>query len=384
MRFVHTADWHLGRLFHGQHLTDDQAHVLNGFVDLVADVRPAAVLIAGDVYDRGVPPVEAVSLLNDVLDRIVRDLEVPVVLIAGNHDSPDRLAFGARLLGGHGLHIAGPPNGDPLMVPLSDDDGTVCVHAIPYADPVQTRATLGDDSIHDHEAALRALVARARGRGPTGARHILVTHAFVAGALTSDSERPLSVGGAGQVAAEVLDGFDYVALGHLHRPQSAGGAGMRYAGSLLKYSFLEAEHDKSVTIIDIDTSDRSRAPTVEQVSLAPLREVRVIEGHLRDLLNAATADPANDDYICARLLDRGALLDPIGQLRDVYPNVLAIDRGGLDVGDRRAAVADPRAKSETEHFAAFFAYCTDDDLDQTERPAFADVLGELEQQWRES
>ncbi len=235
MRFIHTADWHLGRLFHTVHLTEDQQYVLDQFVDLVADVRPAAVLIAGDVYDRGVPPTEAVELLNDVLGRIVRGLGVPVVMIAGNHDSPSRLGFGSQLLAAEGLHIAGPlPAGGALTVPFGDDDGPLVVQAVPYADPVQVRADLADllhsrrpdePGLQTHEEAMRALTGLARALTPAGARSLFVGHAFVAGAGTSDSERPLTVGGAGAVPATVFAGFDYVALGHLHLPQSAGASG---------------------------------------------------------------------------------------------------------------------------------------------------------------
>ena len=161
MRFIHTADWHLGRLFHTVHLTDDQQYVLGQFVDLVADVRPTAVLIAGDVYDRGVPPTEAVELLNDVLERIVRGLGVPVVLVAGNHDSPSRLGFGSQFLATEGLHIAGRlPGGGALAVPFADDDGVLLVQAAPYADPIDVRATLGEPDIQTHEQAMRAIVAR--------------------------------------------------------------------------------------------------------------------------------------------------------------------------------------------------------------------------------
>ncbi|HMK91901.1 MAG TPA: exonuclease subunit SbcD, partial [Thermoleophilia bacterium] len=268
MRFIHSADWHLGRLFHTVHLTADQEHVLGQFVDLVADVRPTAVLVAGDIYDRSVPPPEAVELLDDVLQRIVRGLGVPVVLIAGNHDSPTRLGFGSRLLADEGLHIAGPlPPGGALSVPFTDDEGPLVVHAVPFADPAEVRAALRAPELHGHEAALRALTDHARQATPAGARSVLMAHAFVAGGQTSDSERPLSIGGAGAVPAAVFDGFDYVALGHLHRPQRAGSDALRYAGSLLTYSFDEVAQRKSVSIVEIGAPG-SAAPQPAVLSLA--------------------------------------------------------------------------------------------------------------------
>jgi exonuclease SbcD len=412
MRFIHTADWHLGRLFHTVHLTDDQHYVLGQFVDLVADVRPTAVLIAGDVYDRGVPPTEAVELLNDVLERIVRGLGVPVVLIAGNHDSPSRLGFGSQFLATEGLHIAGRlPGSGALAVPFADDDGVLLVQAVPYADPIDVRATLDEPAIQTHEQAMRALVARAHCATPANARSVFVGHAFVAGAQTSDSERPLSVGGAGAVPAALFEGFDYVALGHLHRPQRVGADTVRYAGSLLTYSFDEVAQRKSVSIIEIGapgsaeaereaadgealggaaiaappSASRSARVSVEQVELRPRRRVRVLEGTLRELLDRAPADQARDDYICARLTDPGALLNAMAQLQQAYPNCLHLEfprvalPGGA--GDGLAALA---TRSETDHFADFFALATDDQLSSAERDALGAVVERLERQWRET
>ncbi len=398
MRFIHTADWHLGRLFHSVHLTEDQCYVLDQFVDLVADVRPAAVLIAGDVYDRGVPPTEAVELLNDVLGRIVRGLGVPVVMIAGNHDSPSRLGFGSQLLAAEGLHIAGPlPAGGALTVPFSDDEGPLVVQAVPYADPVQVRADLAEllhgerphePDIQTHEQAMRVLTGLARNLTPPGARSLFVGHAFVAGAGTSDSERPLAVGGAGEVPATVFEGFDYVALGHLHLPQRAGGAAIRYAGSLLTYSFLEVDQRKSVSIVEIGAPGSGAATTarvtVEEVELRPRRRVRVIEGTLRALLDAAPADQSRADYLCARLTDKGALLNAMAQLQQAYPNCLHLERPGLELSDRPLRLADLATKSESEHFAAFFEYVTDEPLSADERTAFGAVIDRLERRRRET
>jgi exonuclease SbcD len=445
MRFIHTADWHLGRLFHTVHLTEDQQYVLDQFVDLVADVRPAAVIIAGDVYDRGVPPTEAVELLNDVLGRIVRGLGVPVVMIAGNHDSPSRLGFGSELLAAEGLHIAGPlPAGGALTVPFADDNGPLFVQAVPYADPVDVRAAFAEPAIQTHEQAMRALAARARGLTPAGARSLFVGHAFVAGAATSDSERPLTVGGAGTVPAAVFEGFDYVALGHLHLPQRAGAEAIRYAGSLLTYSFKEVAQHKSVSVVEIgapgsgvlqaalvgaaaakmsevavgaaggamagdagdlaagdvaagdSAADPAAAPfatssapnaarvTVEEVELRPRRRVRVIEGTLRELLDAAPADEGRADYLCARLTDKGALLNAMAQLQQAYPNCLHLERPSLELEGRPTRLADLATRSESQHFAAFFEFVTDERLSAGERAAFDAVIDRLERRRRET
>lgn len=298
--------------------------MLDQFVALVRDLRPDAVLIAGDVYDRAVPPPEAVALLDDVLARIVVDAGVPVVMIAGNHDSAQRLGFGARLLAARGLHVAGRTGPETSCVTLHDAHGEVRIYALPYAEPAAVRDALGTD-LPTHEAALNAQLDAIRATHPAGVRSVAVAHAFVVGGAVSESERPLSVGGSGAVAADVFHGFDFVALGHLHRPQSIGDR-IHYSGSLLKYSLSETEHIKTVSLIDVDAEGGVR---IEAIPLRPLRDLRVLTGTLAGLLEAGATDPHRDDYVHAVLTDAGALLDPMARLRQVYPNALAIERAVL-------------------------------------------------------
>jgi DNA repair protein SbcD/Mre11 len=394
MRLIHTADWHLGRLFHNVHLTRDQEYVLEQLISLVAEVRPAAVLVAGDLYDRAVPPTEAVELLDHTLTEIVDGLGVPVIAIAGNHDSAVRVGFGASLLRERGLHLVGelPQVASPVV--LRDEHGPVSVHALPYADAAEARHAYSDDAIHDQQAVAVAGVARALAATPAGERRIAVAHAFVAGALESESERPLSVGGATQVPAAVYDGFDYVALGHLHRPQLCGGETVRYAGSPLKYSFAEHDHLKSVAVVEIgapgtahgDTGAAGRARVaVETVALSPRHDVRRLEGTLAELLERGVADPRRDDYVLAALLDPGALLDPIGRLRDVYPNTLSIERRRYEP-DGSDGMRRPRPGSvgDLELFHTFFDYATGESLDPRQRAELAAVIDGLERRRREA
>jgi len=380
MRFLHTSDWHLGRILHGRSLIEDQAHVLDRFVDLVRDARPDAVLIAGDVYDRAVPPAEAVELLDDTLSRIVLGQGVPVLVIAGNHDSPERLGFGARLLAERGLTIVGRVDA-PRAVAFEDDWGRVVVHPLPYAEPALVRDAFGDD-VADHEAALAALLGRVRAAHPAGVRSVVMAHAFVAGGAESDSERPLSVGGSAVVDAGLFDGFDYVALGHLHRPQRVGADHVRYAGSLLKYSTSEAGHAKSVSLVEL------RAPgerTVEEIALAPLRDLRVLTGSLDALIASAATDPAREDYVFARLTDRGALLDPMARLREAWPNALGCERTVLSVaGDGAGARGRARELDTRALFGDFFREVTGEALDDAQTAALDEVLEELAREAREA
>ena len=392
MRFLHTADWHLGRLFHGVHLTRDQEHVLGQLIDLVAEARPDAVLLAGDVYDRAVPPVEAVELLNHVCEQVVLRLGVPLLCIAGNHDSGSRLGFAAGLLGGQGLHVAGRVAGSPPVVTLRDGHGPVHVCLLPFADPAEARAAYGHDALHDQQAVVGEGVARALAGLPAGERRLALAHTFVAGGEPSESERPLSVGGATEVAAATFAGFDYVALGHLHRPQAAGGGRLRYAGSLLKYSFDEHDQRKSVALVEVGPPGSAAEPgrpaaarvTVETVALAPRHDVRRLEGTLAGLLAAAARDPRRDDYVLAVLSDEGELYDPLGRLREAYPNVLAIERPQAALPEAGQAGRARRAASDLELYAGFHEYVTGAPAGDDALAEVARVLAAVERRRREA
>ncbi|WP_068638028.1 exonuclease SbcCD subunit D [Thauera butanivorans] len=389
MRFLHSADWHLGRVHHGVSLLEDQAHILGEFVRLAADMRPDAILLAGDIYDRSVPPAEAVRLLDLVLTELVQGLRIPVVMIAGNHDGPDRLAFGAGLLGGAGLTVRGPfePQARPLV--LHDEHGAVAIHALPYAEPAVVRSAVAGrysedaedtaPAIDSHQAVLAVQLQAARAAQPQGARSVVVAHAFVLGGSESESERPLSVGASGAVDAALFDGFDYVALGHLHRPQQVGQARIQYSGSLLKYSFSEADHAKSVNLVELDAAG---ACTVERIALTPRRDLRIVEGQLDAILAGGAADPARDDYILARLTDSGALLDAMGRLRGVYPNALAIERPQLAGDGPGRAAADHRRVRMQDLFASFHRDTTGQALDEAGAAVLERIAERLEREAR--
>lgn len=378
MRFLHSADWHLGRVYHGVSLLEDQAHVLQQFVRIAADTRPDAILLAGDIYDRSVPPAEAVRLLDLVLSELILALKIPVVMIAGNHDGPDRLAFGSSLLQRAGLTVRGPVEMDAAPLVLRDAHGEVAVHALPYAEPALVRSACGDDAITDHHAALAAQTAAVRAAQVPGRRTVVVAHAFVQGGAESESERPLSVGGTGAVGAGVFDGFDYVALGHLHRPQAVG-ARIQYSGSLLKYSFAEADHAKSVNLVEMDAAGNC---TVERIALVPRRDLRILEGELAALVAAAATDPAREDYVLARLTDHGALLDAMGKLRSAWPNALAIERPALTGDGPGRASADHRRTRIQDLFASFHHETTGVALAPAAQAALDRVVDRLEQEAR--
>ncbi|MEA4883348.1 MAG: exonuclease SbcCD subunit D [Clostridia bacterium] len=384
MRVIHTSDWHLGRIFHRVHLTDDQSYVLDQFVDLVRDERPDAVIIAGDIYDRSVPPVEAVQLLDETLSRLTLGLKVPTLMIAGNHDSPHRLNFGTRLLARQGLHVVGLPSAEASFasctVELRDSDGPVRFVLMPYAEPAVIRDRLGVADAVDHESAMRALVCAAMGGSEEGAepcstggvRTVAIAHAFIAGGSVSESERPLSVGGTGAVSLSHFSRFNYTALGHLHRPQTLGGGRARYAGSLMKYSFDEADQRKSVTIVDLSSEG---LPIVREVALTPRRDVRRVRGMFDDILRGPTGGESREDYISVTLLDTGQVHEPMARLREVYPSILEIGREEFGVQQGVSGIGlRHKEMTELELFAAFFEETTGTPLTEEQERAFITVL----------
>ena len=385
MRFIHTADWHLGRLFFGRHLTDDQAHVLDELVHLARDARAEAVVIAGDIYDRAVPPVEAVELFDEVLSRLLLDEKLKVLYIAGNHDSAARLGFGSRLLAGGGVFVAGQLQADAAPVVLDDAHGKVAFSLLPYMEPATVRFAYGEaaEELAGFDEATSFAVARAAALVPEGCRSVAVAHAFIAGGASSESERPLSVGGSDSVSPACFARFSYTALGHLHAPQQAGAANIRYAGSLMKYSFSEAGQRKGATVVDL-AADGS--VMIEEAALAAPHDLQVVRGTLQEILEDRECFPKSEDYTAIELMDKGPVLDAHGKLSRIYPNVLQVTRPGL-MEQAGALCEQGRKKLERPDdvlFGEFFADMTGETLDEAQKKELFDVLEELLREEREA
>lgn len=367
MRFLHSSDWHLGKTLCNANLLEDQAHALEQVIAMIKDAKPKAFVIAGDVYDRAVPPKEAVALLDEFLGKVVGDLKVPVLMIAGNHDSPERLGFAAGFLEQQGLHVAGTLASEPEPVVI----GEAAFHLMPYADPAAARYALQDESLRTHQDVLTAQLSRAWGRHPQAKRFIAIAHAFVAGALSSESELGLSVGGSGEVDAKLFEPADYAALGHLHRPQEAGFAHVRYAGSLLKYSASEAAHVKAITLVELPGKGKVRT---EPLPFTPKRDLRRLRGSFEELLREPLDN--REDYLFIELTDDGPVLDPMARLRRIYPNILGIqtglERASEDVQQLRP---DPRSLDPENLFRSFIKESSSQDLSEEEMAVFREVAG---------
>ncbi|QLH20049.1 exonuclease SbcCD subunit D [Streptomyces sp. Rer75] len=322
MRILHTSDWHLGRSFHRVSLLAAQREFLDHLVATVREREVDAVLVAGDVYDRAVPPLAAVELFDDALHRLA-DLGVPTVMISGNHDSPRRLGVGAGLIERAGIHLRTDPAGCGTPVVLADRHGDVAFYGLPYLEPGLVRETL-DAPAAGHPAVLGAAMDRVRAdlaTRPPGTRSVVLAHAFVTGGAVSDSERDITVGGVASVPADVFDGVDYVALGHLHGCQTLTER-IRYSGSPLAYSFSEAAHRKSMWLVELGADGALAA--AERVDCPVPRPLARLRGPLEDLL--ADPDLARHEtaWVEATLTDPVRPYEPMARLAARFPHVLSL------------------------------------------------------------
>lgn len=396
MKFIHTADWHIGKIVNEFSMIEDQRFILNELIKLIEDEKPDALLIAGDLYDRSVPPAEAVDLLDGVLSTIINKLKVPIIAVAGNHDSPERLSFVSSLLKISGLNIQGLLKKDVAKVVLEDKHGKVNFYMVPYADPAYIRELYEDSSIRSHEEGAKRVLDNIYSQMNEEERNVLVTHGYItnmkdleasineegeeerAGLITSSSERPLSIGGTDLISVELVSRFNYVALGHLHRAQRVKNDNIRYSGSLLKYSTSEVNQKKSVTIVDMKANGEV---DIRLKTLSTLRDLRTIKGPLKELISKEVYDGTNtEDYVFAVLTDEGELMDPISKLRAVYPNIMGLNRESTRTGEnnRTSASEGYKSKSKEELFGEFYKNITGKDLDSDSEEILREIIEEVQ------
>ncbi|BAC14207.1 exonuclease [Oceanobacillus iheyensis HTE831] len=353
MKIFHTADWHLGKLVQGIYMTEDQNYILNQFVAEVEREQPDVVIIAGDLYDRAVPPVDAVHLLDQILDKIIHGLQIPVLAIAGNHDSPGRLHFGSGLMKENGYHVIGKISRELEPVILKDSYGEVHFHFIPYADPSMVRNTFENEDIRTHDDAAKYITDKIRENMDPHARHVAIGHAFVTPfgeerENTSDSERPLSIGGAEYVNAHHFKIFNYTALGHLHQAHHVLDEKIRYAGSPLKYSISEENHKKGFLIVDLAENGEV---SVEKKFLNPRRDMRRVKMTMEEIFN----EKPSDDYVFVQLMDQTPVLSPMEKIRSIYPNAMHVERVLISPISVKEEDSIPKTKmNEMELFHAFY------------------------------
>lgn len=350
MKFMHLSDLHLGKRVNGYSMLEDQKYILIKIINIIDEQKPQAVIIAGDVYDKPVPSAEAVQLFDDFLYKLT-ERNLQVIVISGNHDSPERIAFGSRFMGKSGIHMSQVYNGSTDFVSLTDDYGKINFYLLPFIKPSNVRRFFEDEEINTYTEAIRVAISNMN--IDKNARNVIVTHQFVTGAERSDSEI-IAVGGTDNVDSYVFDDFDYVALGHIHRPQNVGKSTVRYCGTPLKYSFSEINHEKSVTIVDIKEKEDINVTTIP---LIPLHDMREIKGSYDELVNRENYEgTSTEDYLHIILTDEDDVPYAVERLRNIYHNLMKLDydntrtRSSYDITQAQ----ETERKSEIELVSEFF------------------------------
>ena len=351
MKFIHISDLHLGKRVNDFSMLEDQKYIMIKIINVIDDEKPDGVIIAGDIYDKSIPSAEAVEMFDDFLVRLA-ERKLQVFIISGNHDSPERLAFGGRIMDLSGVHISPVYNGKVNPITISDGYGSLNVYLLPFVKPANVRQYFENKEINTYTDAVRAAVEQMNIN--CAERNILVTHQFVTGATHSESEE-ISVGGSDNVDAEVFEAFDYVALGHIHGPQNVGSEKTRYSGTPLKYSFSEVSHQKSVTVVDLKAK---KDLSIKKVVLVPQHDMVEIKGTYMDLTSKSYYEGTSyiNDYVHITLTDEDDIPDAIGKLRIIYKNLMKLDYDNTRTR-RRGTISgtdDIEKKTPLDLFSEFY------------------------------
>lgn len=379
MKFLHISDLHIGKKLREADFTQDQIHILDEIIRIVDIEKPDAIMIAGDIYDRSVPPANAVNLFDDFLTKLEKR-KLKVFIVSGNHDSPERLNYGKEILGKNQIYIAGTFRGELDKVVLEDEYGILNVYLLPYIKPSVVSNFYKEQEISTYEVAARVVIEASN--IDQSQRNILIAHQFVTNAGVeperSDSE-VLSIGGLDNIDVSIFDAFDYVALGHIHGPQKIGRDTVRYSGTPLKYSFSECKQKKSVTCIDIGEKNQIQ---IGLIPLYPLKDMRVLKDKLDNLLYDKKYIESNcEDYIHAIITDEEDIYDPIGKLRTVYPNILLLEvenaKSKVNENSKTSASGDVASRSPMDLFREFYINQNNVDLTDTQEDILKQIMEEI-------
>jgi len=376
MKLMHLSDLHLGKRVNEFSMLEDQTYILNKIIHIIDEEQPSGIILAGDIYDKPIPPAEAVELFDDFLYKLSQR-ELNVFIISGNHDSAERISFGSRLFDKAGIHLSPVYNGNISPIELSDDFGKINIYMLPFIKPAHVRRYFPDEEINSYTAAVSTVIDNMH--IDTDTRNILVTHQFVTGSSRTESE-DISVGGSDNVDASVFKDFDYVALGHIHRSQSCGSEYIRYCGTPLKYSFSEANDTKSITVIDIKEKGNIK---LDFIPLTPLRDMVEIKGKyneimLKDFYEGSTL---RNDYLHITLTDENDIQDVITKLRVVYKNIMKLDydnqrtRNSAEIN----LINDMESKSPLELFDIFYESRNGQHLNDIQKDFMENIIEDI---WR--
>ena len=372
MKFIHVSDLHLGKRLHETSLIEDQQEILKQILNIIDTEKPDGVLIAGDVYDKSMPSAEAVALFDFFLVELAKR-RLQVFIISGNHDSAERIAFGSKIMDATGIHLSPVYNGEILPTTLKDEHGEVDVYMLPFVKPSHVRRFYEQEDINSYTDAIRVAIDKMN--VDKDKRNVLITHQFVTGATRSESEE--SVGGTDNVDASVFDGFDYVALGHLHGPQFCGSEKIRYSGTPLKYSFAESNDTKSVTVLTLNK--KGDKPEIKTVDLKPVRDMKKIRGTFDDLINVAER---TEDYVQITLTDEEDIPNAMSRLQVVYKNALELryDNARTKANTIVLGIENVENKSTLELFSEFFKEGNNAEMSDVQKQYMRALIEKIEEE----
>lgn len=374
MKLIHLSDLHLGKRIYGFSMIEDQRYILEQILDIVNKEKPDGVILAGDLYDKSIPPAEAVQLFDWFLTAL-SNKGLAVFVISGNHDSAERIAFGAGLMSGNHVYVSPVYDGTVKKVELEDEYGPVDIWLMPFLKPVTVRQALKEEKIEGYQNAVETVLSNLK--IDTNRRNVMTAHQFVTGAVLCESEE-LNVGGLDQIGAEVFDDFDYVALGHIHSPQKAGRDSVRYCGTPLKYSFSETEQTKSLTVVELFEKG---SVEIRTIPLLPLRDMRKLRGTYMELMDPAFYLNGNrEDYIHITLTDEDDIPDGMQKLRVVYPNLMQLTYDNLRTRNQERIIVDEEIeqKSEMELFEDFYRLQNNRELSDEQKNFVTELMEQMQ------
>lgn len=375
MKFIHLADLHIGKRVNGFSMMEDQRYILDRILEIARREQADGLLLAGDLYDKQVPPAEAVSLLDSFLTAAAEE-NMAVFAVAGNHDSAERMAFGAQLMSSRGVYLSPVYEGKTACITLKDEWGELCVHLLPFIRPAAARHVFLEEKIESHQDAVSAVVRHME--IDPAKRNVLVAHQFVTGASRCESEE-VSVGGLDNVDAAVFDAFDYVALGHIHSPQHIRRETVRYSGTPLKYSFSEAEQEKSVAVVEL--AEKGKV-SVRKVLLVPIRDMRKIRGTYLEVTEKSFYEGTNtEDYLQITLTDEQDVPDGLQKLRIIYPNLMRLEYDNSRTRENRMVSGwqEEKEKSELELFSEFYELQNNRPMSARQEEFVKQLIGRLKE-----
>jgi exonuclease SbcD len=370
MKIIHTSDWHLGISLHNASLAEEQRFFIDYLINVVKEQKVDAVIIAGDVFDHSVSSAEAITLYNYAVTSLCNEIGVPVIIAAGNHDGAARLASCNELLKKAGLYIYGKLSSNIKAVEI----GNLSIYPIPYFNADEVKSLYPEEKISSYADAMEIVLKNIKQSFKTGNRNILMCHCFVSGSVLSESDRTALVGGSSVVPSGIFDGFDYVAMGHLHKAQDRG-YNVRYSGSPIKYSFSEASHSKTITMLDIEDEIK-----YEELEIVPLRETRIIRGTFDEVLEFANQDTKRDDYIKIEITDKYAGMEAVELFRTYYVNLLNITGKMNETEENQLTVEELYTLSPDDILEKFYRETTGCDVTEEQLKLFKQAMESVNSQ----